>query len=537
MKKKTILALILCLALVSSVCTGCGSSNSPAADSSADAEAATVEENIGGDAEEASLTTVEKKTPEGTYIYGVNAEPNSLDPIASFGDSHYEYDAVYDTLFDYDDQTGEYTPSLATDWEWEDDLTLTIHLRDDVYFHGGQHMTTEDVLFSIQRFSTSMFHSGYVAYIDFDNCIIEDDYTLTLKLTDTFVPLMNFLASPFGSILCKSWVEEVGDAALETDMNGTGPFILDEWIMGDSISFVKNENYWGEEPGYDKLIIRFIAEDTTRFIAFENGELDAIGNLSGADIDRLANGEVEGAELYAVDATTINYLILNSHNEALSDLRVREAIAHAIDMEALVETVFGSSAKTSSGFLPDTVLGAADIGIYEYDPELSRELLEEAGYGDGLTLIGMCSQDTTDTQILEVVQYYLGEVGITMSVDVVDASVQVMAQISGDMDIGKGASVATAGDTFELFSSTKDSSNLVAGTDDQTLLDMINAAELETDADARAELYTEIQQYMYDNVICIPICQRIWGMACWNYVDNFNAPISGIHDPSTVTFK
>lgn len=536
--KRTI-ALISCLALLLCLFAGCGKTEetTPAAADTSETAAAPEAAETSEAAEASDTGLVEKKTPEGTFVLGLNAEPNSLDPAGSFGDSFYEYFAGFNTLITYDFDTGEFSPSLATDWVWEDDLTVTFTLRDDVYFHEGEHMTAEDVLFSIQRFTTSFFHSDYVQYVDFDASHVNDDYSVTFVLTDTCQTFMNFLSSPYASILCKSWVEENGEDALSTQMNGTGMFKLSEWSMGDSITMVKNDNYWGGEAGYDTLVLRFISEDTTRFIAFQNGELDAILKLAGSDIDRINAGEIDGVEMTVKKAPECITLLLNHNNEALSDLRVRQAIAHAINYEDLNEAVYGSGGEVATEFIPYEMLGHGSVDGYSYDPELAKELLEEAGYGDGLSLIGMCASDTTDTQILEIVQMFLADVGIDMSVDAVDASVQVMAQINGDMDIGKGANMATGGDTFELFASMTDSSNLVAGTTDETLLTMIREAICITDPDERDAAYQQIDQYIYDNVICIPLSYRVWGFACWNYVDGFDTPPTGLTNPTTVTFK
>lgn len=536
---------MLMLALIMAVsCCACGQSESQPTEQATALNVETESDSVvreDGNSVTSQTTTitadlVEKKTAKDSFIVAVNAEPNSLDPAGAFQDSFYEFYALFDTLITRDEVTGEYEPCLAESWEWEDDYTVTFTLREGVTFHGGQALTAEDVLFSIQRFASSMFHSDYVASVDWDNCVAVDDRTVTFKLLDTFQPFMSFLSCPYASILCKSWVEDIGEEALATEANGTGPMILEQWSTGDSITFTRNPDYWGDPVAYETLVIRFIPEDTTRFIAFQNGEIDAINNLAGADIDRLAAGELPGVLMTTVDSYTNNYLIFREGNPALSDVRVRLAIAHAIDMEALVKSVFGSSAKVAQGFIPSSLAGAAQIGTYEYDPDLAKSLLEEAGYGDGLTLVGECSSDTTDSQILEIVQGYLSVVGIDMSVNIVDASVQVQDQIGGAMDIGKGASISTTGDTFEMFASTKDSGNLVAGTQDETFLAMLNEAERITDTDERASKYEEIQQYIYDNVIHLPICERVWGFACWNYVEGFNAPADGIFDPTTVSF-
>lgn len=142
--------------------------------------------------------------------------------------------------------------------------------------------------------------------------------------------------------------------------------------------------------------------------------MDGIGDLAGTDIDRMNSGEVSGARLYTKESSNVATIELNKKNELLCDKNIRLAIAHAVDWSALVETVFGSSAVLADSIFAPTVKYYKAMGVYNYDPELSKQLLADAGYPNSGLSFTCVTTAGVDLQTREIVQAYLSQVGITL---------------------------------------------------------------------------------------------------------------------------
>lgn len=177
---------------------------------------------------------------------------------------------VYDTLV-VQNENGEIVPGLAESWEVIDDLTVRFHLREGVKFSNGQELTSEDVVYSLQRATTEPGSASMFSSFDGENTKAVDPYTVDICVKQPFAAIYNYLASSRGDIICKSAMEEMGGEAYGRQPVGTGPFVLSEWNTGDSLVLTRNENYWGDAPAYDKLTFRIITEAANRTIELETG--------------------------------------------------------------------------------------------------------------------------------------------------------------------------------------------------------------------------------------------------------------------------
>lgn len=341
----------------------------------------------------------------GTLIFARGADSSSLDPGSTAdGEASRVTVQVFETLTRFAEDSFEIEPGLAESWDVsEDGLSYTFHLRKGVEFHDGTPFDADAVIFNFERWSDpehpyhfaeeGFIYSSYVNQFgglkgDESHVIEEinkiDEHTVEFVLKRP-VPafLQNMAMSYFGLASPKS-LETYGADIVEHPV-GTGPFVFEEWVRDDAITLVKNENYWQDGyPLVDRVIFQVIPDNAARLTALQSGEVDIADGLNPDDLER-----VEGdpnVELLQRDANNIGYLGFNMEKEPFNDPLVRKAMNYAVNKENLIATVYNDLAEPAKNPLPPSYLGYNDdIAPYEYDPEKARDLLAEAGYGDGFT--------------------------------------------------------------------------------------------------------------------------------------------------------
>lgn len=303
-------------------------------------------------------------------------------------------------------------PALASDWTVSPDgLTYTFTLREGVTFHDGQPLTPQDVVWSLttRKNTPAWSESGRLANV---SLITADGQDITLTLTEPDSSLLWNLTGRAGIIL-----KEGDTVDYQTAANGTGPFVLDQWRQGDSITFVRNDSFWGEPAQVAEVVFDYIPDNQAALGAALAGEVDVVTGFDANLRDQIeANGDYV---LELGQSTDKGTLAFNQTSGPLADVRVRQAIRQAIDHDAIIEAL--ASGQTQYGPIPELDPGYEDLSdVAPYDPEAARALLEEAGVEDlELTLTIPNFYDTTIPQILVS---DLNEVGITLEVESVDFS-------------------------------------------------------------------------------------------------------------------
>ncbi|MGC9669920.1 ABC transporter substrate-binding protein [Planosporangium sp. 12N6] len=391
----------------------------------------------------------------GTFVFAGAGDPKNLDPIFNDdGESFRPARQMFDTLVQHKPGTAELAPGLAE--KWESDPTgkvWTFTLRKGVKFHDGSDFNAAAVCFNFDRWFNmkgAAAQSQMIYYGDvfegfaknegdttgesiYDKCEAKDDGTavLTLKRYKGAFPgafaLTSFsISSPkalqqYGA----DKVTQQGDSFEYSEYanahpTGTGPFTYGGWDKANNtITLNRNPNYWGEKAKVDKLVIKVIKDETARKQELRAGTVDGIDFPAPADAKALSG---EGFNVLARPAFNILYLGINQkNNPALKDLRVRQALAYAINREQLVQTKAPKGAEVAKEFMPKTVLGYADdVTDYKYDPAKAKSLLAEAG-ATNLTLNFYYPPDVTrpympnPQEIFTVISNDLQAVGIKVT--------------------------------------------------------------------------------------------------------------------------
>lgn len=489
-----ILALLMCLCLFA----GCKAEEPAAAEASApEAETAEVAEPV----------VVDKN-----LVVGTTEAVGGLDPAGSANCIGRRL--VYECLFIQDPATGEIQGQLAESWEFVDDCTLKVTLKDGVYFSNGEKLTAEDVLFTLERYVTSNSQSSsYFTVYDFESSYCEDELTFYLITFEPYGPGLSNLLNR--EILCKSWVEGITDEEIWwNDPVGTGPYAVQENISGSHTAYVLREDYWDTEniPEPETITVRSYAEPLTMCIDFENGDLDACFELDETDVARLQESTPDNVELVIAPTYDTYMLCLPEYIEEFDDIRVRQAIAYALDLEIISEVGMGTLAMPATSIIPNGVNYHKDIGNYPYDPEKAKELLAEAGYGAGdLSFEIVLVTNAMNQRICENIQFYLAEVGIEMIISSYDLPTAIGYFMRSETDMLLKETTEGAPDLEPnriLDTMLETSTNAAVRITDPEFVSYLNGGLNTVDTAERAEFYAKAQQWQYDNCRAIPLCDK-----------------------------
>ncbi|MCE2518026.1 MAG: ABC transporter substrate-binding protein [Alphaproteobacteria bacterium] len=352
--------------------------------------------------------------PRTDLAIGMQLEPPHLDPTSAAAGAIDQvlYANVYEGLTRFT-ADGAIVPALAKSWDISDDgLSYTFTLEDGVTFHNGDAMTAADVKFSLDRARAEHSTNAQKAlFTGITDVTVIDDVTLRLTLDAPNGQLLFNLA--WGDAVV---VNETTIADITTTANGTGPFVVDRWVKGDRIDLVRNPAYWGEAPQLNKATFRFIADPSASFAAMMAGDIDAFPNypapetLAQFSADprfTVINGSTEGETILA----------MNNKDTVFADRRVRKAVAHAIDRQAIIDgAMFGFGTPIGTHFAPHHPDYIDLTGQSAYDPALAKTLLAEAGYPNGFTTTLKLPPPSYARRGGEIIAAQLKDVGITAEI-------------------------------------------------------------------------------------------------------------------------
>lgn len=434
-------------------------------------------------------------------VVAIGADPLSLDPqYVNETNGAISNTQIYETLVTHDIDMN-IVPRLATDWQRIDDLTIEFNLRDDVFFHNGEHFTASDVYFTLKRAANSPTTSPILGDINPDGLEIIDDYTIRIRSFEPFAPMLANLAHTTAFIVSEVAVEYYGEDFRENPV-GTGPFMFSEWNVGENLVLLRNDNYWGETPAIGGVTFRFVPEQSNRIIALETGEADIAMWISPSDVTHVENSE----DLILINRTnfTTQYLGFNNSLEMFQDVRVRQAFNYAVDVELIINTILEGWAEVSHGPMGSNIPGASDqIRGYEFNPERARELLAEAGFEDGLHVTINFVNDQTQRSIVEVVSNQLRQVGINVTMESLESGAFAEFTNEGNHEIAFFTWTTVTGDAdYALFPLLHSGQHGSAGNrsffSNAEIDSLLESARANFDEEARAEYYAHLQQLIRD---------------------------------------
>jgi len=357
----------------------------------------------------------------GTVIYAAGADPDRLDPAnAESNPAEAMNRMMYENLVKFDEKL-RIVPGLATKWEQsKDGLTWTFYLRKGVKFHDGTPFNAEAVKVFVERMIGPEKPSRAGLYVPFVNSVeVTEDYTIKIHLKTPFAFFLNNLAHSASGVISPTALRTYGKDIARRAV-GTGPFKFVEWVHGDHLTMVRNDDYWGGKPYLDKIIVRTVKEDSARVMMLQSGDAHLIVRIPPEDVPRLEKDPA--IKLDSTETLRVLYIGINCYRKPFTDVRIRQALNYAVDKESIVNTIYQGRALVSTGIVPPLATGYFPVQGYPYDPEKAKRLLAEAGYPNGFKakLWSPQGRYPKDFELAQAVQQQLKKVGIDCTLDTME---------------------------------------------------------------------------------------------------------------------
>ncbi len=321
-----------------------------------------------------------------TVTVATSAEPAVMDPHkATERYTSIFLTNIYDSLISRGDDLS-ISPNLAESWEQIAPDTWQFHLRQGVTFHNGEPFNSESVKYTLERYIDPDFASPQRTHVrTITGVEIVDDYTVNIITDGPDALLLARMSELFGIMLPPRYMAEVGDEGLNAHPIGTGPWKFVEWVKNERIVLEAFDDYWRGRPEVDRLVLRPIPEPASRIASLATGEVDLIDAVPTVLIPQLES--YDNIDVLPVGTARVFFIILDVTKPPFDDVRVRQALNYALDVESIMAAVArGQGQVVATIIVPGSTGYDASIEPYPYDPERARELLAEAGYPDGITV-------------------------------------------------------------------------------------------------------------------------------------------------------
>lgn len=452
---------------------------------------------------------------------GDTMDPGQLSLVTSFAVAT----NIYSGLVRYTPGTLDLQPDLATSWEVSDDgLVWTFHLRGDVQWQKGYgDLTAEDVVASFERArspDSGSRWSGELAMVD--TISAPDPATVVFTLNTASAAFLHTVAAfRQGLIVNVEAAAEYGDDYGRNPV-GSGAYQLREWNPGVEIVLEANPDYYEGVPAIDVVRFIIIADENVRMLALQNGELDIAMSLTNPELYQriLANPALETGE---ITTSTMHGIMLNTRQAPFDDVRVRQAVLHAIDRDIIAEVIWGGLAEPAYSELAPAYLGhSADVPRYDYDPERAKALLAEAGHPNGFRTT-FTYLSTHNQELLAVLRANLRDVGIELDIDMADGGTWVQKLGSGQVPMV--LALATRADPHIWYSNFFHSDAFTPGLNGMwydAVDELIDAGNATADPQERAAIYAQVSQQIMSDVPFIPLYWPMHAHPYWSYVEGWN---------------
>ncbi|WP_017599508.1 ABC transporter substrate-binding protein [Nocardiopsis lucentensis] len=482
------------------------------------------------------------------FVFASAGDISTLDPFFTSDGETFRYSRqVFETLLKHESGGTEIVGGLAEDWEQSEDGTeWTFHLRDGVTFHDGEEFNAEAVCANFDRWfnMTGPYQDGNNSYYwqsifggfaenenedigepRFESCEATEELTAVITISEySSVFPGGFSLAAFG-IMSPAVIEQVENEEITGEpgnftlpaytqeagtVAGTGPFRVTEWNQDQAeVTLERYEDYWGDPAGFETMILRAIPDENARRQALEAGDIHGYDLVAPADVEPL---EAAGFQVPTRGVFNVLYMAYQQEtNEALGDIEVRQALAHAVDRQRIVDTILPEGGEVATQFHPDTLDGwSPDVQTYEYDPDLAQRMLADAGRED-LTVEFCYPTDVTrpympaPRDIFDVISADLEAVGVTVEATTYEWTEYIPRTNAGDCDMYLLGWTGDYNDAYNFIGTWFSGPSDEFGLRDQELFDAMAEASSNPDTEERVAAYQDLNEQIMEILPGLPI--------------------------------
>lgn len=523
---KKLIAMLLAMIMVLSMFSACGQTSNEPETTTAPAQ------DSGNQGEIAKPTEPVPEEPVTQYkedvVIGMSTSVTAIDiHVTATTGIYYLVEMTHDKLLTFDAVTKEFSPMLATEWEWISDTELKLKLRDDVVFHNGEPFTADDVVYTFERIKAHEGGTAATKAAPLDSIEVVNDYEIIMKLKAVNVDWLNILAYNTNIIMNREACE--ADDVYGPSV-GTGVWVLDEYVANDYTTLKANENYWGEKAKAKTMRLTYIPEAAARLIALETGEIDVCMNISTTDIPYVEDNE--NLEYIQIAVGTCNYLAFDSSEAPGDNLDLRLAFAYGVNKQEIIDLAkFGYGTPAVSNWGLYTYALDTEMEDYGYNPEKAKQHLEASGVTE-ITI--SCRNNFVD--VATVVQAQMKEIGLTVHINEVEAAA-LTAMSKYAVHEHEAMFYNYGWDVFGDDSRSpfyKDSNVNKARIYNEEIMALIDAAKAEFDEEKRTELYHQVQAINHEQCYYLPLFYGAVHMATADDVTGINWDPIGMYDFSYI---
>ncbi|WP_285733439.1 ABC transporter substrate-binding protein [Nocardiopsis sp. ATB16-24] len=498
------------------------------------------------------------------FVFAAAGDISTLDPFLTSDGETYRYSRqVFDTLLEHESGGSEIIGGLAEEWEQSEDGTVwTFHLRDGVVFHDGDELDAEAVCANFDRWynltggyqstnNSYYWQSIFGGFAENENedtpearfvsCEAEDELTAVITISEySSIFPGGFSLAAFG-IMSPTTLEAIADQEITGEegnytlpeysqtagtIAGTGPFTVEEWDHDQAeVTLKRFDDYWGEPAGFETMILRAIPDENARRQALEAGDIHGYDLVAPADVEPLIEA---GFQVPTRDVFNILYMAYQQEaHEALADIEVREALAHAVDRQRIVDTILPEGGEVATQFHPDTLDGwSPDVRTFEYDPELAKEKLADAGHED-LTVEFCYPTDVTrpympaPRDIFDVIAADLEAVGVTVEPVTYEWTEYIPKTNSGECPLYLLGWTGDYNDAYNFIGTWFSGYTGEFGLRDEELFDAMEEASTNPNEEERIAAYQELNEQVMEILPGLPISSSPPSIA---FAENVNPP-------------
>lgn len=451
---------------------------------------------------------------QGRLTTAIGSNPPTLDPQKTFnGFSFAITNQIYETLFRVTPE-GEMEGLLASSWEYLDPSTLRVTLREGVEFTDGTPLDAAAVKASLERLlDPSTAAPGRFVVSAIGEVRVVDPLTVDIVTSEPFAPLLAHLAHPVAAIVPAGHGDDLARKPV-----GSGPYELVSWEQSNQVLLKANAAYWGGAPAIGEVLYRIIPEVSTQLVELRSGGIDILFNIPPDAFETLAADSKFETRAYLGWGSMM--LGLNTANPKLHDLRVRQAIAHAIDKSLIIDEFLRGLAEPGVVPIPPTVrFAASDLAEpYPYEPETAKALLAEAG-ASGLKLTLDIYQNPDLEAVAQVLQFMLSEVGIDLTIRVQEYAAYVEQTLKDDIELyaSSWGTVTLDADytLYAFFHSSEIPENNISRYQVAAVDSLLDEARATPDDATRAAAYRDVQETVLADVPMVTLYYPLSTIAKW----------------------